>query len=61
MEFSYSNKVKRLEEQLQAFMDAHIYPNEAVYEAQLAANRWQQPAIPAARATSSMASPPITS
>src|SRR5215470_17668719 len=26
-------------------MEAHIYPNESVYEAQLAANRWEQPPI----------------
>src|SRR5262245_15606629 len=26
-------------------MDTHIYPNEALYEEQLAANRWQQPPI----------------
>src|SRR5215470_926686 len=26
-------------------MEAHIYPNESVYEAQVAANRWEQPPI----------------
>src|SRR5262245_13645877 len=45
MEFAYSDKVKRLQEQVQAFMDAHIYPNEAVYDEQVAANRWEQPPI----------------
>jgi len=43
--FEHSDKVKRLQEKLQAFMDTHIYPNEALYEEQLAANRWQQPPI----------------
>jgi acyl-CoA dehydrogenase len=45
VDFAYSDKVKRLEEQVRAFMDAHIYPNEAVYEAQVAAQRWAQPPI----------------
>ena len=45
MDFTYSDKVKRLQEKLQAFVDAHIYPNEAVYEGQLGAQRWQQPPI----------------
>jgi acyl-CoA dehydrogenase len=45
VEFAYSDKVKRLEEKLRAFMDAHVYPNEAVYEAQVAASRWEQPPI----------------
>ena len=45
MDFTYSDKVKRLQEQVQAFVDAHIYPNEAVYQEQVAANRWEQPPI----------------
>jgi acyl-CoA dehydrogenase len=45
MDFAYSDKVRRLQEQVQTFMDAHIYPNESVYEEQLAANRWHQPPI----------------
>ena len=45
MEFAYSEKVKGLQEKVQAFMDAHVYPNEAVYEAQVSANRWEQPPI----------------
>jgi acyl-CoA dehydrogenase len=45
VDFAYSEKVKGLQEKVQAFMDAHVYPNEAVYEAQLAASRWQQPPI----------------
>jgi acyl-CoA dehydrogenase len=45
VDFQYSDKVKRLEEQVRAFMDAHIYPNESVYDQQVTANRWQQPPI----------------
>ncbi|HKM64228.1 MAG TPA: acyl-CoA dehydrogenase family protein [Acidisphaera sp.] len=43
MEFAYSDKVNALREKLQAFMDEHVYPNEATYDAQLAgaADRWQ--------------------
>ncbi|MEO1518255.1 MAG: acyl-CoA dehydrogenase family protein [Bacteroidota bacterium] len=33
MNFEYSDKVKQLRQKLQAFMDAHIYPLEAAYEA----------------------------
>ncbi|HYC23926.1 MAG TPA: acyl-CoA dehydrogenase family protein [Candidatus Bathyarchaeia archaeon] len=45
MEFAYSDKVKGLERKLQDFMDAHVYPNERVYEEQLAVERWAQPPI----------------
>jgi len=45
VDFAFSDKVKRLQEQVQAFMDAHIYPNESVYEQQVAAKRWEQPPI----------------
>lgn len=43
MDFAYSEKVEALRARLLAFMDEHIYPNEAVYEAQQAAmtDRWQ--------------------
>jgi acyl-CoA dehydrogenase len=43
MDFAYSPKVLALQARLAAFMDEHIYPNEPVYEAQLAAaaDRWQ--------------------
>lgn len=37
MNFSHSDKVVRLQEQLTAFMETHVYPNEAVYEQQLKA------------------------
>lgn len=46
MEFSYSPKVEALREKLTHFMDTYIYPNEAVYEAQLAAQPDRFGAIP---------------
>ncbi|MEN1967513.1 acyl-CoA dehydrogenase [Lentibacillus sp. N15] len=46
MDFSYSTKVKELQNKLIAFMDEHVYPNEATYKEQLnqQASRWE--AIP---------------
>ncbi len=43
MEFEFSEKVQALRARVQAFMDAHVYPNEAIFAAQLAAasDRWQ--------------------
>jgi acyl-CoA dehydrogenase len=42
MNFEYSEKVKTLEARLRAFMDEHIYPNEAVYHEQIRqGDRWQ--------------------
>ncbi len=38
MEFTYSDKVKALQDRLIAFMDKHIYPNEARYWADIAEN-----------------------
>ena len=35
MDFEYSEKVKKYEEKLHAFMEEYIYPNEAVYEGQI--------------------------
>lgn len=41
MDFSYSPKVKELQEKLTAFMEEHIYPNEKVYAMQVEElNRW---------------------
>ncbi|GMA57158.1 acyl-CoA dehydrogenase [Alicyclobacillus sacchari] len=37
MDFSYSEKVVRLQERLTEFMETYVYPNEAVYAAQLKA------------------------
>jgi acyl-CoA dehydrogenase len=43
MEFEFSEKVLALRARVQAFMDEHVYPNEAVFNEQLggAADRWQ--------------------
>jgi acyl-CoA dehydrogenase len=42
MHFEHSDKVQKLRKKLQDFMDAHIYPNEAVYYDQLReGDRWQ--------------------
>ncbi len=35
MDFEPSDKVKRLQQKLCAFMDAHVYPAEKVFERQL--------------------------
>jgi len=45
VDFAYSDKVQRLQQQVQAFMDEHIYPNEKLHDEQVAANRFAQPAI----------------
>ena len=48
MEFAYSDKTKDLIARLNAFMDAHVYPAEAIYHQQMkdfGTNRWQVPQI----------------
>jgi acyl-CoA dehydrogenase len=46
MDFRYSDKVEVLRQRLFAFMDQHIYPNEAHYEEEIAAgDRWQPSAL----------------
>ena len=46
MDFEFSPKVQDLRKQLLAFMDEHIYPNETLFEEQLAeGDRWDPPAI----------------
>ena len=46
MNFDYTPKVQELRKRLMAFMDEHIYPNEARYYAQHAqGERWQEPAL----------------
>src|SRR5690625_2659531 len=44
MNFSYSEKVVRLQEKLNDFMEEYIYPNERVFEEQLnaQADRWAE-------------------
>jgi acyl-CoA dehydrogenase len=39
MNFDYTNKVKDMQARLLAFMDAHIYPNEKRFFAEIAENR----------------------
>jgi acyl-CoA dehydrogenase len=41
MHFSYSDKVKALQDRLDAFMHTEVYPNEARYEREVAADRWR--------------------
>jgi acyl-CoA dehydrogenase len=41
MNFEHSSKVKDFQERLVAFMDEHIYPNEARYHREIEQNRWQ--------------------
>ncbi|MDH3701113.1 MAG: acyl-CoA dehydrogenase family protein [Alphaproteobacteria bacterium] len=43
MEFEYSARTKKLKSEIEAFMDAHIFPNEETYAAQLdeGDSRWE--------------------
>ena len=42
MNFDYSTKTRELQNKLQAFMDANIYPNEVSYEAEInSGDRWK--------------------
>jgi acyl-CoA dehydrogenase len=45
MEFAYSDKVEAIRRKLLAFLDAHVYPNEAAFERWLvdAPSRWSEP------------------
>ena len=45
MDFTPSPRVLEYTEQIEAFMDSHVYPNESVLEAQMSDERWQQPQI----------------
>ena len=48
MDFEYSDKTKFALDELQSFMDAHVYPNEATYYEQHASfgeDRWRIPPI----------------
>src|SRR3954462_5752682 len=47
MDFEPSDKVKRLQARLRAFMDVEIYPAEKIFERQMAEapDRWQVPPI----------------
>ncbi|MGZ4162050.1 MAG: acyl-CoA dehydrogenase family protein, partial [Neobacillus sp.] len=46
MDFSYSKKVKELQEQVTAFMESYVYPNESVYEQQLNEQESRWSAVP---------------
>jgi acyl-CoA dehydrogenase len=41
MNFELSAKTKELRQRLQAFMDAHVYPNEERFQVELARERWR--------------------
>ncbi|MBK7134858.1 MAG: acyl-CoA dehydrogenase family protein [Rhodocyclales bacterium] len=41
MDFAHSEKVRALQQRLNAFMEKHIYPNEAAFDAEVEANRKQ--------------------
>jgi acyl-CoA dehydrogenase len=46
MKFEFSDKTKELQKRLSAFMDEHIYPNEAIFREQInEGDRWQPTAI----------------
>src|SRR6202166_39521 len=50
MDFSHSDKVRQLQEQVQHFMDAHVYPAEPLFDEEMGKNRrdgnpWQATAI----------------
>ena len=46
MDFGYSPKVKELRERVDAFMQEHVFPNEHVFDQQVAeGDRWQPTAI----------------
>ena len=40
MHFEFSQKTKDLEQQLTAFMDQHIYPNEQRFYDEIERQRW---------------------
>jgi len=41
MTFEVSEKIKELQNRLQAFMDSHVYPNEEKFQAEIAVARWK--------------------
>jgi acyl-CoA dehydrogenase len=46
LDFTYSAKVKELSRRISSFMEAHVYPNEKTFRAQVAdGDRWQPTAI----------------
>ncbi|MDP7540558.1 MAG: acyl-CoA dehydrogenase family protein, partial [Alphaproteobacteria bacterium] len=46
MDFEYSDRVKELQDRINAFMEAHIYPAEPIYAQQTdEGDRWSHPKI----------------
>lgn len=45
MNFEYSDKVQALLAQVKAFMDEHVYPNEALMHEQIEQDRWSTPPL----------------
>lgn len=45
MDFEYSARTKDYLARLQAFMDEHVYPSEALYYEQLGRDRWSPPQV----------------
>jgi len=45
MNFQYNDKTIEIKARLEAFMNEHVYPNEALYRQQLGENRWDTPEI----------------
>ncbi|MFP7571741.1 acyl-CoA dehydrogenase family protein [Marivita sp. S2033] len=45
MDFEHSPRAKELVKKLSAFMDEHVYPNEALYHEQIEEDRWGHPPI----------------
>ena len=45
MDFDYSERQRQYLTQIQSFMAEHVQPVIPVFHAQLAANRWEQPAV----------------
>lgn len=41
MNFEVSEKTRKLQRRLQAFMDSHVYPNEEEFQAEIAKARWK--------------------
>ncbi|MDB5884426.1 MAG: Acyl-CoA dehydrogenase, partial [Polaromonas sp.] len=45
MDFEHSPRVKELQQKLSSFMQEHVYPNEHLFIAQIAKDRWNTPPI----------------
>ena len=45
MDFQHSPRVIKLQAELTAFMQEHVYPNEALFKEQVSAKRWNSPPI----------------